>query len=71
MTTSTSRIAKLTESIVNATDKRWCASHRGEAAANAGSYVISSKTKRWICDRCQAKSEQRKMEIRANAALVR
>lgn len=60
-----SRIAKITESIVAATEKRWCASHRGEAAADAGSYVFGGKTKRWICDRCQEKSQQRKTAIAA------
>jgi hypothetical protein len=60
---TTNKIADGTEPEVNAVEKRWCASHFGEAPADAGSYIQCSKTKRWMCDRCQEKRLQRKMEI--------
>jgi hypothetical protein len=62
---NTNKIATSTESAINSAEKRWCASHFGEAPADAGSYVLCSKTKRWICDRCQEKRLRRKTEIRA------
>jgi hypothetical protein len=62
---STNIITKVTESAARVTGKRWCASHHGEAPADAGSYVQGSRAKRWICDRCQARSQQRQAQIQA------
>jgi hypothetical protein len=62
---TTKKIETSCEPEVNAIEKRWCASHFGEAPIDAGSYVRSGKTKRWICDRCQEKRQQRKTEIQA------
>jgi hypothetical protein len=58
--------AKATEAAARITGKRYCSHHQGEAAIDAGSYILCNKSRRWVCDRCQAKSRMRQAEIQAS-----
>lgn len=47
--------AKMTQATANVTGRRYCMHHQGEVPADAGSFVVRKKSKRWICYRCQEK----------------
>ncbi len=46
--------------------KKYCSHHGSEVPFQEGSFVLRNKTKRWICNNCQAKSAKRKSEIEAS-----
>jgi hypothetical protein len=52
------RLSLLTQAKAEATGRRFCAHHQGEAAATEGDFVIRNKTKRWVCFRCQKNSQR-------------
>jgi len=52
---SNSALAKMTEATVKVTGRRYCTTHRGEVAAEAGSHVPCQKQLRWVCFNCQEK----------------
>ncbi|MFC6522927.1 hypothetical protein ACFQAT_27505 [Undibacterium arcticum] len=60
-----STIARAAEIAASGTGKRFCSHHQGEVAADAGSLVQRNKSKRWICNACQAKSRQQQEAMRA------
>jgi len=59
----TDRLALVTEAAANATGKRFCAHHQGEVAATEGSFIECSKTRRWICYRCQENRRRQRQAL--------
>lgn len=59
----TDRPALVTEAAANATGKRFCAHHQGEVAAGDGSFIECSKTRRWICCRCQENRRRQRLAL--------
>jgi hypothetical protein len=63
---SQSTVGKATEAAASITGRRYCSHHQGEVPIDEGSFVMRNTTKRWICNRCQEKSERRRAEILAD-----
>ncbi|AMP04109.1 MULTISPECIES: hypothetical protein [Collimonas] len=51
------RLALVTQATANVTGKRYCSHHQGEVAVTEGDFVMRNKSRRWICFRCQERSQ--------------
>jgi hypothetical protein len=57
------RLALVTRATANVTGKRFCSHHQGEVAVADGDFVLRNKSRRWICFRCQERSQLRRDAI--------
>jgi len=65
---SNKELSKILEATSKVTARKFCSHHQGEVPANDGSVVERNRTRRWVCFRCQAKTQKREAEILASKA---
>jgi hypothetical protein len=34
------------------THRRWCSNHMGDAPVDGGEWIVTGKTRRWLCATC-------------------
>ena len=55
------RLEHLTEVVASVTGRRYCSSHRGEAASDTGEYIVRGNVRRWMCFVCKKKTDDAAM----------
>ena len=49
--------------------RRWCSNHMGDAPVEGGEWVVTGKTRRWLCSTCLERKAQRMASRAAPTAL--